>query len=90
MRTRLPEHAAYTLRTILLGTILYIGVITIVWLIHNTWIDLLLVPGYLGLGHLLRLWDLSDIPDLIHRVLPRRIVFRTALQPKHSLDSKKQ
>jgi O-antigen/teichoic acid export membrane protein len=88
MRDRLPEHAAYSIRTIILGTGLYIIVIATAWFIHNTWVNLLLMPAYLGLGHLVRLWDLSEIPGLIHRLLPKGMNLRTILQTKQSLNSK--
>lgn len=73
MQRRLPLHAAHTLRETLLGTILYTGAAWSVWLINTSWFAIVAVPVYLGLGQLLRLWDLTQVPDLAHRLLSRHL-----------------
>lgn len=72
MGKRLPEHAAHTTRHGLLGTTLYVSVIAVVLLVNQIWFILLAVPLYLGLGHLLKLWNLRQVPDLVDRLLPER------------------
>lgn len=72
MRRRLPMHAAHTFRETILGTILYMGVVWSVWLMNVGWFALLAIPAYLGLGHLLRLWDLNQVPNLARRLLSHR------------------
>jgi O-antigen/teichoic acid export membrane protein len=69
MRRRLPEHAAHTLRVTTIGTMLYVGIAWSTWWLNLGWFALLSIPLYLGLGHLLRLWHLDQIPDLTRRLL---------------------
>ncbi len=72
MRQRLPVHGAYAIRQMLLGAVLYIGTIWIIGVMNASWLILAIVPAYLGLGQLLHLWDLTEIPDLVYRLLPDR------------------
>ena len=71
MGKRLPEHAAHTIRHSLVATVLYISIIAAVLLINQIWFIALAVPLYLGMGHILRLWDLKQVPDLVLRLLPQ-------------------
>lgn len=73
MSKKLPKHATYTIRHSLLGTVLYVSVIAIVLLINQIWFIILAVPLYLGMGHLLRLWDLKQFPSLLMKLLPNRL-----------------
>jgi O-antigen/teichoic acid export membrane protein len=73
MRRRLPEHAAHTFRELILGTTLYQAFIWTAWWIGNTWVTMLLLFGYLGIGHLIHLWDLQAIPQLVRSLLPKRL-----------------
>jgi O-antigen/teichoic acid export membrane protein len=74
MRKRLPLHAQHTFRSLLLGSVLYFGVIGAVWLLKSSWWALPAIPVYLGLGQLLGLWDLVKIVQLARRLLPGRFV----------------
>jgi O-antigen/teichoic acid export membrane protein len=73
MGKKLPDHAAYTVRHSLLGTVLYVSVISIVLLINQIWVIVLAVPLYLGMGHLLQLWDLKQVPGLLMKLKPSRL-----------------
>jgi O-antigen/teichoic acid export membrane protein len=79
MRKLLPMHAAHTFRETLVGTVLYVGLAATVWLTDAGWFGLLAVPAYLGLGHVLRLWDLAQMPDLVRRLLPHRLTENAAV-----------
>lgn len=88
MRRRLPEHAAHTLRTMLPGGLLYMGAAGLVLWVNNFWLTPFFMLAYLGLGHLLRLWDLRQLPDLIHRLVPGRFRLTSIAQPEPYIDSK--
>lgn len=88
MRKRLPEHAAYTLRIMISGALLYAGAVTLVLLGRSLWLTPLIMLAYIGLGHLLHLWDLRQVPDLIRRMLPGRLAHPTFPEPEADVDSK--
>lgn len=90
MRRKLPAHAAYTFRELILGTSLYAAVIFAMSLLHNPWLSLLIIPFYLGLGQLLQLWDLTFIPEIIRRLLPKQFAFATLVQRDNPLETKEQ
>ncbi len=72
MRRRLPEHGAHALRTLSLTASLYLCVIAAYWLVGSPWVIVGALPVYLGLGQLLRLWNLLTLPGLALRLLPAR------------------
>jgi O-antigen/teichoic acid export membrane protein len=72
MRRRLPEHGAHALRTLSLTASLYLCVIGAYWLVGSPWVIVAALPVYLGLGQLLRLWDVLSLPGLALRLLPAR------------------
>jgi O-antigen/teichoic acid export membrane protein len=72
MRRRLPKHGAYALRTMALGTGLYIGVIVVYWITRSPWMMLAAVPAYFILGHFLKLWNLVSLPAMLYRLLPQK------------------
>jgi O-antigen/teichoic acid export membrane protein len=79
MRKMLPNHSVNAIRTLLLGCALYLITIYVLWLGKSPWLVLAVIPIYLGVGQLLRLWDLATIPVLARRLLPEqvdRIVFK--------------
>lgn len=87
MRRRLPEHAAHTFRTMLPGALLYAGAAALVLLAGSIWLTPLIMIVFLGLGHLLRLWDLKQVLDLIHRLVAGRFGLRRAgSQPESAVD----
>jgi O-antigen/teichoic acid export membrane protein len=73
MGRRLPEHAAHTYRETILGTLLYGLVIGLMLWLKLGWLGLILIPLYLVVGHAMRLWDLTEAPGLIRRLLPARL-----------------
>jgi O-antigen/teichoic acid export membrane protein len=72
MRRRLPQHGAHALRTLSLTAGLYLCVIAVYWLVGSPWVIVVALLVYLGLGQLLRLWDLLSLPGLALRLLPAR------------------
>jgi O-antigen/teichoic acid export membrane protein len=73
MGKKLPEHAAHTLRHGMVGTTLYIVIIALVLYIDQIWFIFLAIPLYLVMGHLLRLWNLKQVPDLVRRLMPDQL-----------------
>jgi O-antigen/teichoic acid export membrane protein len=72
MRRRLPGHASFSLRQMVVATVLYIGLTWATWALNLGWFALLAVPLYLGGGQLLRLWDLTLVLELMRRLLASR------------------
>lgn len=88
MRKRLPGHAAHTLRTMIPGALLYTGAVALVLLVGSIWLTPFVMVAYIGLGHLLRLWDLRQAPDLIRRLLPGRAGWKPNAPPEPAVDPK--
>ncbi len=90
MRRRLPQHAAFTFRELGLGAALYSAGIWSAWALGSPLMTLLILAFYLGLGQLLRLWDLRELPDLIRRLLPERLALQPLFGPVKAPVSKKE
>ncbi len=86
MRRRLPQHAAFTFRELGIGSPLYLLGIWSAWMLKSPLATLSILVFYLGVGHLLRLWNLADLPLLIRRLMPDRLgsllLFRAAPAPE--------
>ena len=74
MKKKLPQHAAFTIRHSLIGSFLYTSIVSVVFLVSKLWIVILAVPLYLGVGHMLKLWNLKQAPNLIVKLLPKRVL----------------
>ncbi len=72
MRRRLPDHAACAFRLTLAGLALYAVVLAAMRFSSLGLFSVLFAPLYLGLGHALRIWDLDEGIELVHRLIPRR------------------
>ncbi len=70
MRRLLPQHAAFTFRELGLGSSLYLLGIWSAWMLKSAPATFLILALYLGLGHLLRLWNLAELPGLVRRLMP--------------------
>ncbi len=90
MRRRLPQHAAFTFREMGLGAGLYSLGIWSAWALNNPLATLLILALYLGAGHLLRLWNLRELPALVRRLLPERITLQPLFGPVEAPASKKE
>jgi len=69
MSRRLPNHSACTLRLTLAALVLYGITLGTMQIASLGLFSVLFAPVYLGVGHLLRLWDLSDALTLIRKVI---------------------
>lgn len=80
MRKNYRDYAAHTVYQTVVGTILYTLVLALAYWFSSYWVAVLTLPLYLGLGHVLRLWDLTTFPALLHRLLPERLAERFPLK----------
>jgi len=84
MRRRLPKHSALAMRSFLISTALYTSAIFAVWYFKSFWLALAAIPVYLLLGQALRLWDLSQLPQLARRLIPERLALIYATETHDS------
>jgi O-antigen/teichoic acid export membrane protein len=76
MRKGYGEYARHTYYQTIVGTILYSGVIALAYWVSTYWIVVIALPLYLGLGHLLKLWNLTTFPGLLYKLVPENIAAR--------------
>ncbi len=81
MRRRLPAHAAFTFRELGIGSALYLVGIWSAWMLKSPPATLLILALYLGVGHLLRLWNLAELPGLLRRLMPDRTALQLLFHP---------
>jgi O-antigen/teichoic acid export membrane protein len=81
MWRRLPQHAAHTFRTLVIGTGLYLAAVGLAWWAGSPLYTSLTLFLYIGAGHLLRLWDLTQLPELFFRMIPASFPMKPAVQP---------